>query len=106
SSCLAGRGPLARVLGDARAHAAVARADLLRVSLRDELRAARGACEERRALRNAFRLLAERARDVNVRQRLGDALGVQHERLELLVARLTAAAQQRHAALPREPGWD
>src|SRR6266581_3628002 len=75
SSSLSRRGPLARVLGDAREHAAVAGADLLRVALRHELRAAGGPCEERRALRYAFRLLAERARDVDVRQRLGDALG-------------------------------
>src|SRR5882672_2743006 len=103
---LACHGPVALVFRDAREHAAVAGADLLGVALRDELRAPRGACEERRALRHALRLLAERARDVDVRERLGDAFRVQHERLELLVARLTTAAQQRHAALPRETGGE
>src|SRR5881628_2487388 len=95
AASLAGRGPVALVLGDANEHAAVACADLLRVALRDELRATSGAREERGALRHALRLLAERARDVDVRERLGDALGVQHERLDLLVTRLATAAQQR-----------
>src|SRR6266508_1869848 len=78
------RGPVALVLGDAREHAAVAGADLLRVALRDELRAARGTSEERRAFGHALGLLAESARDVDMRERLGDALGVEHERLQLL----------------------
>src|SRR5206468_11177212 len=91
----AGRGPVAVVFGDAREHAAVAGANLLGVALRDELRAARRACKERGALRHQLRLLAERARDVNVRERLGDALGGQHERQGLLVAPLATAAAQR-----------
>src|SRR3981081_2264373 len=78
---LARRAPLDFVLGDAREHAAVAVADLLRVALRDELRAPRRAGEERRSLRDAPRLLAEGACDVDVGERLGDALGVEHERL-------------------------
>src|SRR5436309_7599388 len=95
-------GPVALVFGEAREHAAVAGADLLGVALRDELRAARRACEERGALRDQLRLLAERARDVDVRERLGDALGVQHERQGLLVTWLATAAEQRHAACAGE----
>src|SRR5436309_14300976 len=106
AASLPGRGPVALVFGEAREHAAVAGADLLGVALRDELRAPRRAREERGALRHQLRLLAERARDVNVRERLGDALGVQHERQGLLVARLATAAQQRHAARAGETGGE
>src|SRR5439155_11148598 len=76
-------------------NAAVVQRDRAPVPLGDEERGARGALGQPPALRDEARPLPEDARDVGVGERLGEALGVEEDRSEVLVRQLRATQQRR-----------